>query len=61
MKFFFFLIFIFIISCGYADIDSVPDFKELKLTKEESIELCKIGNTDNYEIIECLKKLQESQ
>ena len=42
MKLFFSLIFVYIISCGYADIDSVPDFKDLKLTKEESIELCKI-------------------
>tara|TARA_B110000438_G_scaffold289405_1_gene323953 strand:+ start:855 stop:1040 length:186 start_codon:yes stop_codon:yes gene_type:complete len=59
MKLFFSLIFVYIISCGYADIDSVPDFKDLKLTKEESIELCKIDNTDNDKVKECLKKLEK--
>jgi hypothetical protein len=59
MKLFFSPIFVFIISCGYADIDSVPDFKDLKLTKDESIELCKIDNTDNDKVKECLKKLEK--
>ena len=31
-------------SCAYPDIDTVPDFKEVIITKEDSIELCKIKN-----------------
>ena len=31
-------------SCAYPDIDTVPDFKEVIITNEDSIELCKIKN-----------------
>ena len=27
-------------SCAYPDIDTVPDFKDVIITKEDSIELC---------------------
>ena len=40
-----FLIFLFITSCGYPDIDNVPDFKDTKLTDEELIDYCSISNT----------------
>ena len=51
-----FLIFLFfLISCAYPDIDSVPDFKDVKITEEEAIDLCKINNSDNEQITECLK------
>ena len=53
MKFFYLFIFIFFLSCGYPDIDSVPNFKDLKITKEESIDLCKLSNSGNEEINEC--------
>ena len=50
-----FFIFLFLlVSCGYPDIDSVPDFKDLKITEEESIDLCKINNSDNEQISMCL-------
>jgi hypothetical protein len=57
MKFFLLPIYLLIFSCGYPDIDSVPDFKDLKITKEESIDLCKLNNTDNDQINRCLNNL----
>ena len=57
MKFFLLLIFLFIFCCGYPDIDSVPSFENLKINKEESIDLCKLNNTDIEEINECLNNL----
>ena len=57
MKFFFLLIYLFIFSCGYPDIDSMPNFKNLKITKQESIDLCNFNNTVNEQINECIKNL----
>ena len=58
MRFYFFLIFlIFCISCGYPDIDTVPSFEDLKLTKEESIDLCKLSSTDKEELIKCIESI----
>ena len=57
MKFFLLLIFSFVFCCGYPDIDSVPSFENLKITKEESIDLCKLKNTDNDQVNECLNNL----
>ena len=61
MRSLFFLIFLFVYSCGYPDIDTVPDFKNLTLTKEESIDLCKLTNTDSNSLANCLEdiKVQE--
>ena len=51
-----FLIFLFLLlSCGYPDIDTVPDFKNVNITKKEAIDLCKINNSDNEQITKCLK------
>ena len=51
-----FLIFLlFLLSCGYSDIDTVPDFKDVNITEKEAIDLCKINNSDNDQITECLK------
>ena len=52
----FFLIFLFLlVSCGYPDIDTVPNFKDVKITEKEAIDLCKINNSDNEQIANCLK------
>ena len=51
-------IFIFIISCAYPDIDSVPDFKNVTLSKEESIDLCKLINTDIKTQDDCIKNIK---
>ena len=57
MKFLFLFLYLFIFSCGYPDIDTVPSFKNLKITKDELIDLCKLNNIDNNRINECLKNL----
>ena len=45
-----FPLFLFIVSCGYPDIDSVPDFKDTKLNDEELLDYCSISNTDKKDI-----------
>ena len=51
-----FLIFLFLLSsCGYPDIDTVPNFKDVSITEKEAIDLCKINNSDNEQITKCLK------
>jgi|OM-RGC.v1.036368400 hypothetical protein len=55
MKYLFF--FLLLYSCGYPDIDSVPDFNDLQITKEESIDLCKFTYTDNKDLTKCLDKI----
>jgi len=57
MKFFFLIIYCLTFSCGYPDIDSVPSFKNLIITKEESIDLCNFNNNDDEQINECLINL----
>ena len=45
----FLLILLFILfSCGYPDIESVPDFKNIKLTDEELLDLCNNKTSDKY-------------
>ena len=48
------LLFFLIISCGYPDIDNVPDFKDAKLTDEELLDYCSISNTDKKDIDKCI-------
>lgn len=59
MKIYKLILFILLSSCGYPDIDSVPDFKNLTLSKEESIDLCKLLNTDNKALSDCLNKIDK--
>ena len=40
----FFLLFL-LYSCSYTDIDTVPGFHSLKMSKEEEIDKCEIRNT----------------
>ena len=49
-----FFLFLFIFSCGYPDIDYVPDFKDAKLTDEELLDYCSISNTDKKDIDKCI-------
>ena len=51
----FLIIFFFLLSCGYPDIDTVPDFTDVNITEKEVIDLCKINNSDNEQIANCLK------
>ena len=48
------LLSLFIVSCGYPDIDNVPDFKDIKLTYEELLDYCSISNTDKKDIDKCI-------
>ena len=51
-----FLILLFLLSsCGYPDIDTVPNFRDVNITEKEAIDLCKINNSDNEQITKCLK------
>tara|TARA_B100001540_G_C15770531_1_gene626090 strand:+ start:1509 stop:1694 length:186 start_codon:yes stop_codon:yes gene_type:complete len=60
MKYFFYLFFLIIYSCGYPDLDSVPEFDQLVITEEESIDLCNLTNTDKRELSECLNKINNT-
>ena len=52
------IILLFIISCSYPDIDTVPSFDSLTISIEESIDLCKIGNSDKANKEDCYKDLK---
>ena len=55
IKYFTFIfLFLFIVSCGYPDIDNVPDFKDTKLNDEELLEYCSISNTEKIDIDKCI-------
>ena len=57
MKILFYLIpFFFFTSCSYPDIDSVPNFEDIKLTKEELIDLCQLSSDVKSEIDRCIKE-----
>ena len=61
MRNLYFLFFFILLSCSYPDIDSVPNFEDLIISKEESIDLCKLTNTDNKSLSKCLDKIEESE
>ena len=58
---------LFLLSCGYPDIDTVPDFKDVIITEEDSIEFCKMNNPyispsnvdNNYKRLKCFEKLNK--
>ena len=43
-----------LISCGYPDIDSVPDFKDVLLTEEEIVDYCSNVNLGKKNIDKCI-------
>ena len=47
-------IFFFIFSCGYPDLDEVPDFKDSKLSNDELLEYCSISSTVKKDIEKCI-------
>ena len=49
-----FFLYFFVVSCGYPDVDNVPDFKDAKLTNEELLEYCSISNTHKKDIEKCI-------
>lgn len=61
MKKIIFLSLFFLFSCGYPDIDSVPNFKDLKLTDEEIIDLCQLSSTVKSDIESCIIEKQNKE
>tara|TARA_B100000579_G_scaffold326139_1_gene276004 strand:+ start:246 stop:431 length:186 start_codon:yes stop_codon:yes gene_type:complete len=57
MKYFLLIIFFSTLSCGYPDIDTVPNFESTIITKKELEDLCYMSNTDIKEIEECIKNI----
>ena len=55
MKLIIILVFITLYSCSYPDIDSVPNFKDLKLSKEELFDLCQLSSNDKKDIDTCIE------
>jgi hypothetical protein len=55
MKLLIVFIFILLLSCSYPDIDSVPNFKDLKLSEEELFDLCELSSSDKNEINTCIE------
>ena len=39
-------------ACGYPDIDSAPNFKNVKLTNDELFDLCQLPSADNSRIVD---------
>ena len=58
MRFLFFIILFFLVSCGYPDIDSVPSFNDIKLNDGELFDLCQLSSADKSEIEKCIKEKQ---
>tara|TARA_B100001248_G_scaffold166605_1_gene126034 strand:+ start:43 stop:228 length:186 start_codon:yes stop_codon:yes gene_type:complete len=44
-----------LLSCGYPDIDNVPDFKNLELSEDEILDYCSSINTSKKNIENCIK------
>ena len=49
------LIFMLLLSCIYPDIDSVPNFKDLKLSEQELFDLCELSSNDKNELDTCIE------
>ena len=47
MKKIFLILTLLVFGCGYPDIDTVPNFKNIQLTEQELIELCINKTSDN--------------
>ena len=43
-----------LVSCGYPDVDSVPDFKNVNLTEEELTDFCTNTYTIKKNIDKCI-------
>ena len=56
MRIIFYFTLFLLVSCGYPDIDSVPSFKELKLSEEELFDLCQLNTADKSEFDNCIKE-----
>ena len=55
MKLLIVLIFMLFLSCSYPDIDSVPNFKDLKLSEQELFDLCELSSNDKNKLDTCIE------
>ena len=55
MKFIIIFILLILSSCGYPDIDTVPNFKTLDLTEDELFDLCELSSNDKKDSENCIK------
>ena len=53
-------IFMLLLSCNYPDIDSVPNFKDLKLSEQELFDLCELSSNDKKELETCIENKQNN-
>tara|TARA_Y100000741_G_C17938394_1_gene430716 strand:- start:335 stop:532 length:198 start_codon:yes stop_codon:yes gene_type:complete len=60
IKYFLVIIFLTVYSCGYPDIDSVPDFNNLVITDNEAIDLCKLSSKNDIDFNNCVSLYNES-
>ena len=49
-----FIFLLFLISCGYPDIDNVPDFNDVLLTDDEINDYCSSTNYEMKNIEKCI-------
>ena len=56
MKFIIIYILLILSSCGYPDIDTVPNFKTLDLTDDELFDLCELSSNDKKESENCIEE-----
>ena len=49
-----FYLILFMFSCGYPDLDDVPDFKDTNLSDDELLQYCSISNTNKKDIDKCV-------
>ena len=59
MNIIFILLFLILFSCNYPDIDTVPEFNSMDLTKEENLDKCKMLNSNNFIKEECYSELNK--
>jgi len=56
----YFIILFFLTSCSYPDIDTVPNFSDVNLTKAESIDLCEFIYSNEVNLkLDCIKNVKE--
>ena len=54
MKYLCLILFFFTVSCGYPDIDNVPDFKDINISDDEISDYCSSINNDKKNIDKCI-------
>ena len=58
-NFILFSIIFILYACGYPDVDSVPKFKNMNISMQDSIELCKITKSDIKTDSSCYEELNK--